>query len=84
MPPKEVEVLVSEDGENFRSVKKIRYGEARQGAGEYDYIRIPFTFEKLKKDARYVRIKAVHPQTLPSWHRVQGESWMFIDEVVIE
>lgn len=84
MPPKEIEVLVSNDGKGYRQVKKIRYGEARQGAGEYDYIRIPFVFEKLKSEARYVRIKAVHPLTLPSWHRVQGESWMFIDEVVIE
>lgn len=84
MPPKEIEVWVSKDGEHYRPAKKIHYGEARQGAGEYDYLRIPFVFEKLNSEARYVRIKAVHPLNLPSWHRVQGESWMFIDEVVIE
>ncbi len=84
MPPKTLEVLVSEDGEKYRRAGIIRYGEARKGAGEYEYHRIPFVLKNLKKKARYVRIKAEHPQTLPSWHRVQGESWMFIDEVVIE
>lgn len=84
MPPKELEILVSTDGEKYRSAGKIRYGEARQGIGEYDYVRIPFVFDKLRKDARYIRIKAKHPKTLPSWHHVQGESWMFIDEVVVE
>ncbi|RHJ93544.1 hypothetical protein DW095_05365 [Bacteroides sp. AM07-16] len=84
MPPKELEVLLSNDGEKYRTAGKIKYGEARQGAGEYDYIRVPFVISKLRSNARYVRIKAKHPKTLPSWYRVQGESWMFIDEVVIE
>ena len=84
MPPKEVEILISKDGLHYYTVKNIYYGEARKGVGEYDYVRIPFVFDRLKTEARYVRIKAVHPLTLPSWHRVQGKSWMFIDEVVIE
>lgn len=84
MPPKRLEVFTSKDGEKFQPAGTIQYGEARQGAGEYDYIRIPFRMEKIRRDARYIRIKAEHPKTLPSWHRVQGESWMFIDEIVVE
>lgn len=84
MPPRRLEVLLSEDGNDYRRAGVIDYGEARQGAGEYDYLRIPFRFDRLRAKARYVRIRAEHPQTLPSWHRVQGESWMFIDEIVVE
>lgn len=84
MPPKMLEVWISSDGENYRKAGKINYGEARKGAGEYDYIRIPFVIDKINKKARYIRIKATHPQTLPSWHHVMGESWMFIDEIVVE
>ena len=84
MPPKRLEVLLSEDGKNYRTAGKIQYGEARKGAGEYDYIRIPFVIDKIGRKARFVRIKAQHPVTMPSWHHVQGESWMFIDEVVVE
>lgn len=65
-------------------LRNLGYGEARKGAGEYDYIRIPFVIDKINKKARYIRIKATHPQTLPSWHHVMGESWMFIDEIVVE
>lgn len=84
MPPKQLEVFISKDGKTYQPAGKIKYGEARQGVGEYDYVRIPFTLEKVRRDARYIRIKAEHPKTLPSWHRVQGESWMFIDEIVVE
>lgn len=84
MPPKVWEVSLSEDGVHYRKGATIRYGEARQGAGEYDYVAIPFVADRLRGKARYVRIRAEHPQTLPSWHRVMGESWMFTDEVVVE
>lgn len=84
MPPKRLELLLSDDGEHYRPAGTIDYGEARPGAGEYDYLRIPFRFDHLHARARYVRIRAEHPKTLPSWHRVQGESWMFIDEIVVE
>ena len=84
MPPKSLEIFISTDGENYKKAGKINYGEAKQGAGEYDYIRIPFLINKIKKDVRYIHIKAEHPKTLPSWHKVMGESWMFIDEIVVE
>lgn len=84
MPPKSLEIFISTDGENYKKAGKIIYGEARQGAGEYDYNRIPFVIDKINKKARYIHIKAEHPKTLPSWHKVMGESWMFIDEIVVE
>lgn len=84
MPPKKLEIYVSEEGENYEAAGHIDYGEARQGVGEYDYIRIPFEIDKIGKKARFIRIHAQHPVTLPSWHRVQGESWLFIDEIVVE
>lgn len=84
MPPKVWEVSLSEDGIRYRKGATIRYGEARQGVGEYDYVTIPFVADRLRGKARYVRIRAEHPQTLPSWHRVMGESWMFTDEVIVE
>lgn len=84
MPPKELEILLSEDGKTFKSAGVITYGEAKKGAGEYAYLRIPIVKDKIGKKARYVQIKAKHPKTMPSWHPVEGESWMFIDEVVVE
>lgn len=84
MPPKRLEVSVSKDGIKYISAGTINYGEARQGVGEYDYIRIPFELNHIHKEARYIHIKAEHPLSLPSWHHVRGESWLFIDEIVVE
>lgn len=83
MPPKTVEIWTSKDGNDFQPAGKINYGEAHQGVGEYDYIRIPFVFD-MHANARYIRVKAVNPMSLPSWHKVKGNSWLFTDEVVVE
>lgn len=83
LPPVTVEYLLSTDGENFESVGVIDLGEAPQK----DPNRLPVVKNKIKKTARYIKVKAQRHSRMPSWHSgyASGESGLlFIDEVIVQ
>lgn len=85
VPPSDIEFEISEDGKTFAAIGAVKYGEAPKGIGEYDYVPVSIVKDKIGgKKARYIHIKAKHPLGMPSWRNVQGDSWMFIDEIVVE
>ncbi|MCF6243061.1 MAG: GH92 family glycosyl hydrolase [Bacteroidales bacterium] len=80
--PKEVEYSVSNDGVHFNKV-----GVVYNGVPDNDYkdIHIDFTYELNNVKARYVKVKAKNYGTIPDWHLgAGGDSWIFVDEIVIE
>ncbi len=80
--PKEVEYSVSIDGVNFKKV-----GVVYNGVPDNDYndIHINFTYELKNIKARFVKVKAKNYGTIPDWHPGAGrDSWIFVDEIIIE
>jgi hexosaminidase len=76
--PKEIEVLISDDGVNFKSVKKV----------EWDYIKnfernVELTFKKVK--TKYVKVIAKNFGKIPAGKPGEGDdAWLFVDEISIE
>jgi len=79
--PKYVEFYVSEDGTNFTKVNTLN-----NDSPDNDYAAIVKDFKAdLDVKARYVKVFAKSYGKIPSWHTSPGEdSWLFIDEIVIE
>lgn len=76
--PKEIEILVSKDGVDFKSIKKVGW----------DYIN---TFERNviinfdKVDTKYVKIIAKNFGKIPQGQPGEGtDAWLFVDEISIE
>jgi hexosaminidase len=75
--PKEIEILISNDGVNFKSVKKV----------DWDYIKtfernIEINFEKVK--AKFVKVIAKNYGKIPKGSPGEGtDAWIFIDEISI-
>lgn len=74
--PVRVEVLLSDDGKNFKSVGVIERPFKINGLTERKDFTI--TFEEQK--AQYVRVKAQNLAHPPSG----GDAWLFVDEIVVE
>jgi len=76
--PKEIEILVSDDGVKFESVKKV----------DWDYIKnyernVKVSFDIVK--AKYVKVIAKNFGKIPQGKPGEGEdSWLFVDEISIE
>jgi len=76
--PKSIEILVSDDGINFTSVKKSDSPEI-----EKQKRAIAFNFENLK--TRYIKVIAVNYGKIPAGKPGEGEkAWLFMDEIMIE
>jgi uncharacterized membrane protein len=80
--PKKLEVFVSDDGQNFRSLKtKILPEPKVASATKPNVLTVGFDVQK----ARYVRIKIDNIGKCPTWHPGSGKkAWMFLNEVIIE
>ncbi len=81
--PKDVEYLVSKNGNDFVSVAKL-------GSFFADTILtttvVPLNLEIQKQEARYVKVKAKNYGALPPWHQgypFGGTAFIFIDEILI-
>jgi hexosaminidase len=77
--PVQVEFSVSADGEHFTKVAsmKNRLDERYEGTMIRD-----FTAKTGKREARYIRIRAVNRGVCPSWHAGAGDkAWIFVDEI---
>lgn len=81
MAPQSAEVFLSEDGVNF-TPNGVTINEK---AGE----KLPVHASKLvveipgSNNARYVKVKVVNNGKLPPWRGVEGDSWLFVDEIEI-
>lgn len=81
--PKEMEVLISNDGKQFQSIGKVGHdiSAQKEGAILHDFNLI---LTKPVK-AQYVKVNATRFGPLPDWHPGKGEpSFIFVDEIGIE
>jgi len=76
--PKEIEVLISNDGIKYESVKKVDWNFIK------DYERnVVLTFDKVK--AKYVKVIARNFGKIPPGNPGEGtDAWLFVDEISIE
>jgi hexosaminidase len=82
MFPRAAEVLLSDDGQAFRSVGRSDVTEDdRSPAPLAKDVKVSFE----EQTARYVRVRATNYGPLPTWHVGAGNRpWLFIDQVIVE
>ena len=81
--PKEVELFVSHDGEDFIKLSSSRYPVEESDQAKINSV----IFNIDSKDYRYVRIVAKRLGDLPKWHLGHahgGKAWIFVDEISIK
>ncbi len=79
--PREVEVLVSEDGKNFTSVKKMPLGNLDGNEKIVQQLSVGIDGKK----GRFVRVIAQNYGKLPDDHPGKGNpAWLFVDEIGVE
>ena len=81
--PTSIEVLTSEDGENFSQLAYAEYqieGRVDDGNGCQDYtLTFPAT------SAKYIKVVAGCLKALPEWHSGAGRpGFLFVDEVIVK
>jgi hexosaminidase len=75
--PKEIEILVSDDGLNFQSVSKIDWSVINTFERN-----VTINFDKIK--TRYVKIVAKNFGKIPAGKPGEGtDAWLFVDEISI-
>jgi hexosaminidase len=74
--PVQVQVLLSEDGESFKSTGMLKREYAANIGSELK----DFVIEMDGQSAQYIKVVATNLGAPPNG----GGSWMFIDEVVVE
>ncbi|MCF8297236.1 MAG: family 20 glycosylhydrolase [Saprospiraceae bacterium] len=80
--PEQIEILVSDNGENFVS-KGIIKNDVDQKTEER--IRKDFKLEFDKTTTQFIKIIAKNVGHCPDWHEgAGGEAWLFADEIVVE
>jgi hexosaminidase len=76
--PKHLEVLVSENGESYASVKRLSADEIRRQGGA-------IILDVGAQSARYVKVIAENAGKIPPGKQGAGSAaWLFIDEIMIE
>ena len=81
MLPREVEVLVSNDGKEFTSVKKMPLGNLEGEEKIVQQLSVAVDGQK----GRFVKVIAQNYGKLPDNHPGKGSpSWLFIDEIGVE
>lgn len=80
-PPTVVELLLSDDGDEFRVVATLEVEPPKKNEGTgIDDAFVRFEGER----GRYLRVHARHPGILPRWHPGSGEpAWLFVDEIAV-
>ena len=85
--PRRVEFEISLDGETFTPVLSIA-NDVPDGSDPNTNVGIvakDFVMNVTRRQARYVRIKAVNFGKIPAWHPGSGgQAWIFVDEIIIE
>ena len=79
--PDSVELAVSDDGKAFEVVATIRPRLSVRRAGP---LATTVRADRLRRRARYVRVRATNIGTIPAWHPAAGsKAWLFVDEIVV-
>ncbi|MCH1612627.1 MAG: beta-N-acetylhexosaminidase, partial [Flavobacteriales bacterium] len=80
--PSYISIMSSKDSLHWEVIKSVdSIGEITKRG---KFIR-SLSFDSLKTDAKYLKIFAKNYGKLPSWHEAAGaESWLFIDEIIVE
>jgi len=80
--PKQLDVYISEDGKNFSKVASVENEIPVELTKEIIHeLNAPFETVNTK----YIKVIAKNYGPLPDWHSGAGEnSWLFVDEIVIE
>ena len=80
--PSYISILSSKDSLHWEVIKSVdSIGEIRKRGKFINSL----SFDSLKIDAKYLKIFAKNYGKLPSWHEAAGaESWLFIDEIIVE
>lgn len=78
--PKNISVLISNDGINFEEISRYENSISPQKEGQFRHqFTIPCT-----SYARFIRVKAENFGELPDWHPAAGsQAWLFVDEIMI-
>jgi len=80
--PKQLEVYVSDDGENFNKIALVE-NEIPAGITEEIIHELNAQFETV--NTKYLKVIAGNYGPLPDWHTSSGEdSWLFADEIIVE
>ena len=81
MLPLQVEIMISEDGENFTTVLDEKYETIDDDYKPIiDKVEAKFPKQKVKN----IHIIAKNRGVLPGWHiRKGGDAWIFVDEVMV-
>lgn len=80
--PSSVTVYSSTDGKNFTPLKTINHEIPMDAKGQFTHTFMA-NFESL--NTRYLKIVAKSTGLLPAWHHAAcGESFIFMDEIVVE
>ena len=80
--PKFIEISVSSDGENYKSVAVLNIKNVEEKKREQSRL-IKASFKSQK--VMYVKVKAENIGECPEWHKgAGGKAWLFIDEIIIE
>jgi hexosaminidase len=80
--PNCISIMSSKDSLNWEIIKSVdSVGDIRK-RGEFIS---SLSFDSLETNAKYLKIFAKNYGKLPSWHEAAGaESWLFIDEIIVE
>lgn len=82
MGPTEFDVLLSDDGRNFRKAASRSYPVLSKEDEDGIY---PYSLDFPETQARYIRVVVKATPKLPAWHMWPGaDVFLFIDEVCVE
>jgi hypothetical protein len=80
--PQQLEISVSENGNNFSNISTIQNFEPLNKDGAFIHT---FSAEFAAVKTRFIKLKAVSIKTCPRWHPgYPDKAWIFTDEVVVE
>ncbi len=79
--PRRLEVSVSDDGKQFRSVAACEHNVPVEQKGPIVKV---LAAEVKDATARFVKLRAITLGTIPPWHPARGRpAWMFVDEITL-
>lgn len=81
-PPRHIKVLVSENGDDFRSIADISdlLSSSNDKMGPQE-IKVPIT----KQEIRFIKFEIKSQGICPDWHPGKGnKAWLFVDELFVE
>lgn len=79
--PKSIRVSLSEDGITYRAMGEIELTNANEKR-DNEIVPIKMSFDT-SKQYRYVRIIIDNIGKIPEWRGIDGNAWLFVDEIIV-